>query len=54
MTAEVTMEFCRRPSALAYMLRGLHPSLGERVTGSAPSIGARWRSQLGGGYAYDS
>jgi hypothetical protein len=44
MTADVTMEFCRRPSVLAYMLRGLYPSPGVRVTGGGPSIGARWKS----------
>ncbi len=38
------MEFRRRPSVLAYMLRGFYPSPGVRGTGGCPSICARWRS----------
>jgi hypothetical protein len=44
MTADVIMEFRRRPSVLAYMLRGLYPSPGVQGTGGGPSIRARWRS----------
>jgi acyl dehydratase len=44
MTADVIIEFRRRPSVLAYMLRGLYPSPGVHGTGGGPAISARWRS----------
>ena len=44
MTADVIIEFRRRPSVLAYMLRGLYQSPGVHGTGGGPAIRARWRS----------
>ena len=42
-SAILEMEFDRRPSTLAYMLRACYPSAGLRETGGFPPIRVRWR-----------
>jgi acyl dehydratase len=43
MAAEVALEFRRRPSVLAYMLRGFYPSPGMRTASGRPLIHAHWK-----------
>lgn len=42
MSVAIPLEFRRRPSVLAYMVRALYPSPGLRKTGGFPPLRARW------------